>query len=471
MNSKNKSEIWGGRFISKPAEIMEKINSSIDVDKIIYDQDIRCSIAHAKMLKEQNIISENDYQQILLGMNQIKEDIENNNFDFIRSLEDIHMNIESALFKIIGQPAYKLHSARSRNDQVVTSFKLWVRENIDVLNYKIINFIEIIANKAKKFNDVVMPGFTHFQIAQPVTFGHYLLAYAEMLLRDLGRLQDARKRLNECPLGSGALAGTSLPIDRFITCSQLGFDNPTNNSLDAVSDRDFCLEYMSFASICSMHLSRMCEELIVWSCDRFNFLKLSDQYSTGSSMMPQKRNPDSLELIRSKAGLIIGSFNSLIMIMKSLPLAYSKDMQEDKALLFSVADNLTISLDVISEIIDKIIINEEAMRETAEMGFSLATDLAEWLVYNLQIPFRESHHIVGKIVKLAENKKCKQLSDLSLENMRSIDERIDDQIFAILNVDSSVRNKLSFGGTAPKNVIMQADLVLNKLNVLKKNVK
>ena len=445
------SPIWGGRFDGSPSEIMEHINASIDFDKRMYAQDITASKAHAAMLVKQEIISAEDGTQIREGLDQILNEIEDGSFEFKISLEDIHMNIESRLKEIVGDAAGRLHTARSRNDQVATDFKLWVREELDHLDSALKLLQETFINQAENHASTILPGFTHLQSAQPVTLGHHLLSYVEMIGRDRGRIKDCRRRLNENPLGSGALAGTSFPIDRDVTTTALGFDQPTTNSLDAVSDRDFALEYLSLASILSVHLSRLAEEIVVWASAPFSFINLPDSFSTGSSMLPQKRNPDAAELIRAKTGRVIGNLASLLIIMKGLPLAYSKDMQEDKEPVFETADTLALTVKAMTGMFGEITYNIDKMLAAAKNANSNAIDLADWLVKVLGKPFREAHSISGKMVKLAE-KQNRSLEELSLADMQNIEPGITNDVFNILNIDIALNARNSFGATAPKNV-------------------
>ena len=445
------SPIWGGRFDGSPSEIMEHINASIDFDKRMYAQDITASKAHAAMLVKQEIISAEDGTQIREGLDQILNEIEDGSFEFKISLEDIHMNIESRLKEIVGDAAGRLHTARSRNDQVATDFKLWVREELDHLDSALKLLQETFINQAENHASTILPGFTHLQSAQPVTLGHHLLSYVEMIGRDRGRIKDCRRRLNENPLGSGALAGTSFPIDRDVTTTALGFDQPTTNSLDAVSDRDFALEYLSLASILSVHLSRLAEEIVVWASAPFSFINLPDSFSTGSSMLPQKRNPDAAELIRAKTGRVIGNLASLLIIMKGLPLAYSKDMQEDKEPVFETADTLALTVKAMTGMFGEITYNIDKMLAAAKNANSNAIDLADWLVKVLGKPFREAHSISGEMVKLAENQN-RSLEELSLADMQSIEPGITNDVFNILNIDIALNARNSFGATAPKNV-------------------
>jgi argininosuccinate lyase len=448
---KSASPIWGGRFDSSPSEIMEQINASISFDKRLYSEDITASKAHAAMLVKQKIIPAKDGSKIKEGLDQILNEIENGSFEFKTNLEDIHMNIESRLKEIIGDAAGKLHTARSRNDQVATDFKLWVRQELDQLDRALKMLQEIFINQAENHASTILPGFTHLQSAQPVTLGHHLLAYVEMIGRDRGRIKDCRRRLNENPLGSGALAGTSFPIDRDATTIALGFDQPTSNSLDAVSDRDFALEYLSLASILSVHLSRLAEEIVVWASSPFSFINLPDSFSTGSSMLPQKRNPDAAELIRAKTGRVIGNLTSLLITMKGLPLAYSKDMQEDKESVFETADTLALTVKAMTGMFGEITYNIDKMLAMAKNSNSNAIDLADWLVKELDKPFREAHSISGKMVKLAEKQNV-SLEELSLTDMRKIEPAINEGVFDVLNINTALNARNSFGATAPKNV-------------------
>jgi len=445
------NKMWGGRFASGPSEIMEEINASIGYDKRLYNQDILGSIAHAEMLVDAGILSKSDCKKIISGLKQIQKEIETDQFTFSRQLEDIHMNVESRLREIIGDAAGRLHTARSRNDQVATDFKLYVRDTIDHFINQLAALQLALAKKAEEHADVVMPGYTHLQTAQPVTFGHHCLAYVEMLGRDATRFIDARKRLNECPLGAAALAGTSFPINRKMTAKALGFDRPTANSLDSVADRDFILETLSAASISAIHLSRFAEELVIWSSAEFNFIKLSDSFTTGSSIMPQKRNPDAAELIRAKVGRIIGAFNGLSIVMKGLPLAYSKDMQEDKEMAFDALDNYSLALAALTGMIKDMAPNKEKMAASAGGGFSTATDIADWLVRVINLPFRDAHHVTGSIVALAEKQNLR-LHELPLADMQSVEPKITKDIFNVLSVENSVKSRKSYGGTAPTEV-------------------
>ena len=447
----SKSAIWGGRFTSGPAQIMEQINSSVGFDQRLYNQDIAASKAHSSMLTDQKIISKKVGLAISDGLDTIQKEIENGTFEFSNALEDIHMNIESRLSELIGDGAGRLHTARSRNDQVATDFRLWVRDAIDITDAALMRLQEILISRAEEHSDTIMPGYTHLQTAQPVTLGHHLLAYVEMIGRDRGRAKDCRGRLNECPLGSGALAGTSFPIDRVKTAFLLGFDNPMANSMDGVSDRDFALEYLSFASIVGIHLSRLSEELVIWSNPSFGFVSLPDTFSTGSSMLPQKRNPDAAELVRAKTGRIIGALNGLLIVMKGLPLTYSKDMQEDKEPVFDTADTLELCLYTMATMLSEIKFNPAPMMEAAINGNSNAIDLADWLVKALGKPFREAHLITGSLVKIAEDRECK-LEELSLKDMQAVDNEITEDVFRVLKLEISINSRNSFGGTAPANV-------------------
>ena len=443
--------MWGGRFSARPDQIMEAINASIDTDKRLAEQDIAGSKAHAAMLAKAGVISDADAKAITDGLDKVLAEIREGKFQFSKALEDIHMNVESRLKEIIGEPAGRLHTARSRNDQVALDFRLWVKSACEVRQKQIRALMQALVAQAAKHADSVMPGFTHLQTAQPVTFGHHLMAYVEMLDRDRGRFADAVVRMNESPLGAAALAGTGFPIDRHMTAKSLGFDRPMANSLDAVSARDFALEALAAVAICAQHLSRLAEEIVVWSSAQFGFLKLSDAWSTGSSIMPQKRNPDAAELVRAKTGRAVGSLVQLLTIMKGLPLAYSKDMQEDKQTTFDAFDALDVSLQAMAGMIATMTPNVDRMRAAAASGFSTATDLADWLVRELNIPFREAHHITGAAVKAAEQAGV-ALPDLPLEKLKAIEPTITDKVFAVLTVDASVASRKSYGGTAPERV-------------------
>ena len=454
MSNTSSNQMWGGRFASGPDAIMEAINASIGFDQRLATQDIAGSRAHAAMLAAQSIISDSDFEAIEEGLITILSEIERGKFVFSSKLEDIHMNIEARLKDLIGAPASRLHTARSRNDQVATDFKLWVRDQLDACEVALTALIHALIAQAEQGADWVMPGFTQLQTAQPVTWGHHMMAYVEMFGRDLSRVRDARKRMSECPLGAAALAGTSFPIDRNSTAAALGFDRPAANSLDAVSDRDFALEFLGLASICAMHLSRFAEELVIWSSAQFRFVSLSDRFSTGSSIMPQKKNPDAAELIRAKIGRIFGANVALMMVMKGLPLAYSKDMQEDKEQVFDAADNLMLALAAMQGMVADMQANKAALCAAAGAGFSTATDLADWLVRSLNMPFRDAHHVTGSLVALAEAEKC-ELQDLSLTQMHSVDPAITKEVYDVLGVENSVASRISYGGTAPAQVRAQ----------------
>ncbi len=443
--------MWGGRFARAPAEIMEEINASVDFDKRLAEDDIRGSLAHVEMLAATGIITKTNAARIRQGLETIADEIAAGVFTFSRALEDVHMNIEARLFELIGPVAGKLHTARSRNDQVATDFRLYIRRMIDGLDAGLAELQGNLVAQALAHAETVMPGFTHLQNAQPVTFGHHLLAYVEMLARDRGRLSDARARLNECPLGAAALAGTSFPIDRKQTAAALGFARPMANSLDAVSDRDFVLETLAAATIAAVHLSRLAEEIVLWTSPAFGFLALSDRFTTGSSIMPQKRNPDAAELVRAKTGRIAAAFQSLVMVMKGLPLAYSKDMQEDKEATFAALDALALMIAAMAGMVADMKANPERLAEAAATGYATATDLADWLVREKGLTFREAHHVTGRIVACAEARGV-ALDALTLEDMRAIDKRIDQGVFDVLSVARSVKSRKSYGGTAPQNV-------------------
>jgi argininosuccinate lyase len=447
--------MWGGRFSEGPAAIMEEINASIDFDKKLYSQDIEGSKAHAAMLARQGIIGADDAEKIVGGLDTILREIEAGTFKFSRALEDIHLNIESRLKELIGEPAGRLHTARSRNDQVATDFKLYVRDTIDAIDGSLHQLQVALADKAFAHAGQVMPGFTHLQSAQPVTFGHHMLAYVEMIARDRGRFQDARRRLNENPLGAAALAGTSFPIDRFATSAALGFDRPTANSLDSVSDRDFVIETLAAASLCAIHLSRFAEEIVIWSSAQFRFIKLSDKFTTGSSIMPQKRNPDAAELVRAKTGRIIGAQTALMIVMKGLPLAYQKDMQEDKEQAFDAFESLELAIAATTGMVLDMEPEAATLKKAAGSGFSTATDLADWLVRVAGLPFRDAHHVTGRIVAIAAERGV-ELSRVPLDEMRTVHPAITDEVYSVLTVDKSVRSRTSYGGTSPKNVRSQA---------------
>lgn len=454
-NGGSGNKMWGGRFASGPDAIMEAINASIDFDKKLYAEDIAGSRAHAAMLAAQGIISPSDAQSIAEGLDTILSEMERGEFAYSARLEDIHMNVESRLAELIGPAAGRLHTARSRNDQVAVDFRLWVKKTAQKTHSQLRDLMEAFLQKAETHAGTVMPGFTHLQTAQPVTFGHHCMAYVEMFARDRSRFADAIRRMDECPLGAAALAGTSFPIDRHATAAALGFREPTRNSLDSVSDRDFALEFLSATSICATHLSRLAEEIVLWSTPQFSFIRLSDRFSTGSSIMPQKRNPDAAELVRAKTGRINGALVALLTVMKGLALTYSKDMQEDKEAVFDAAESLELAILAMTGMIADMTVNEEAMQAAAGAGFSIATDLADWLVREIGMPFREAHHVTGRAVAIAEEKDC-GLEELTLAELQSVDPRITQEAFGVLSVDKSVASRSSFGGTAPDNVLAQA---------------
>src|SRR3954469_25986828 len=446
--------MWGGRFAGGPSALMREINASIAFDKRLWREDIQASLAHVTMLEAQGIVPEEDASAIAEGLERIEDEYNLKGVKEDPALEDIHMHVEARLAELIGASAGRLHTARSRNDQVATDFKLWVRGAIDEADATLAAFQRVLVARADEHAETVMPGFTHLQAAQPVTLGHHLMAYYEMLRRDRSRFEDARRRLNESPLGAAALAGTGFPIDREATAAVLGFDRPMANSLDAVSDRDFALDYLAAATLCALHLSRLAEELIIWASQPFGFVSLPDDFSTGSSIMPQKRNPDAAELVRGHSGRIAGAMTALVMTMKGLPLAYSKDMQDDKPPVFEAHDLLILSLQALAGMVEKTGFNAERMRAAAEAGFATATDLADWLVREAGIPFREAHHITGRAVKLAEEQGCR-LDALDLDALRGVDPRIDERVYGVLTVDASVRSRTSYGGTAPQQVRAQ----------------
>ena len=454
MTDNSSNTMWGGRFAAGPDAIMEAINASIGFDQRMAAQDIAGSRAHAAMLGATDILTDTDVAAIREGLLTVLSEIEGGTFQFSTALEDIHMNVESRLKEIIGEPAGRLHTGRSRNDQVATDFKLWVRDQFDAAEAGLLALINALLGQAEAGADWVMPGFTHLQVAQPVTWGHHMLAYVEMFGRDLSRVRDARKRMNESPLGAAALAGTSFPIDRHMTAEALGFDRPSANSLDAVSDRDFALDFLSVASISAMHLSRFAEELVIWSSAQFRFVTLSDRFSTGSSIMPQKKNPDAAELIRAKVGRIYGANTGLMMVMKGLPLTYSKDMQEDKEQVFDAADSWMLAMAAMEGMVKDMTANRDELAVAAASGFSTATDLADWLVRVLGMPFRDAHHITGTLVAMAESKNC-DLPDLTLADMQSVHAQITVEVFDVLGVQNSVNSRMSYGGTAPAQVRAQ----------------
>ncbi|KQR75679.1 argininosuccinate lyase [Rhizobium sp. Leaf384] len=452
--TKTSNQMWGGRFASGPDAIMEEINASIGFDKKLYAQDIRGSKVHAEMLAHQGIISGADKDAILGGLDTILSEIEAGTFTFSRRLEDIHMNVESRLATLIGPAAGRLHTARSRNDQVALDFRLWVKEELQKVETALTRLIAAFLDRAEEHADTVMPGFTHLQTAQPVTFGHHCMAYVEMFGRDRARVRHAIEHMDESPIGAAALAGTGFPIDRHMTAKALGFAGPTRNSIDTVSDRDFALEFLSIAAISATHLSRLAEEIVIWSTPQFGFVRLSDAFSTGSSIMPQKKNPDAAELVRAKTGRINGSLIALLTIMKGLPLAYSKDMQEDKEQVFDSAESLELGLAAMTGMVRDMTINTERMKKAAGSGFSTATDLADWLVREAGLPFRDAHHVTGRAVALAESRSC-DLGELGLDDLQAIHAAITDKVFDVLTVEASVASRTSFGGTAPAEVRRQ----------------
>jgi len=456
------NRMWGGRFATGPDTIMEEINASIGFDQKLWRQDIQGSLAHAAMLGKTGILTADDVAAITGGLKAIEAEIESGSFTFSRALEDIHMNIESRLRELIGPAAGRLHTARSRNDQVATDMRLWVRDTVDQIDQQIADVQLALTEKAAIFAGAVMPGFTHLQSAQPVTFGHHLLAYVEMLARDRSRLADARRRMNECPLGAAALAGTSFPIDRHATAKALGFDRPTANSLDSVSDRDFALEAVAAASICAMHLSRFAEEIVLWTTPQFGFIRLSDSFTTGSSIMPQKRNPDAAELVRGKAGRVFGALQALLTMMKGLPLTYSKDMQEDKEGVFDALQTLSLCLAAIAGMVRDMQPDLKTMKKAAGLGYATATDLADWLVRVLKMPFRDAHHVTGRLVGMASERGI-GLEKLGLAEMQAVEPRITAEVLEVLGVERSVRSRVSHGGTAPRQVRAQASRWLRQL--------
>ena len=456
MSKKSSNKMWGGRFSTGPDSIMEAINASIDFDKRLGPEDVESSLAHADMLGARGILNVSDVSAIKEGLQEILGELNSGEFQFSADLEDIHMNIEARLKDKIGSPAGRLHTARSRNDQVATDFRLWVRGQIDWVDKNLVDLMKALLDQAQNGVSWIMPGFTHLQTAQPITWGHHMMAYVEMFSRDRSRFKDARDRMNECPLGSAALAGTSFPIDRNQTAKALEFDRPTANSLDAVSDRDFALEFLASSSICAMHLSRLAEELVIWSSAQFRFIELSDRFSTGSSIMPQKKNPDAAELVRAKIGRILGANVGLMTVMKGLPLAYSKDMQEDKEQVFDAADSLNLALCAMEGMIRDLTANKDSLEFAAKSGFSTATDLADWLVRVLNLPFREAHHITGELVGLAEQLKC-DLSEIKLKEMQRIHSGITEDVFTVLSIENSVKSRSSYGGTSPEEVQFQID--------------
>ncbi len=453
-DTSNANTMWGGRFAAGPDAIMEAINASIGFDQRMAAQDIQGSRAHAAMLAATGIITDKDAEAIGEGLLTVLSEIEAGKFEFSTALEDIHMNVESRLKDLIGEPAGRLHTARSRNDQVALDFRMWVRGQTDAAIDGLQALMQALLAQAEAGADWVMPGFTHLQVAQPVTWGHHMMAYVEMFGRDMSRFQDARKRMNQSPLGAAALAGTSFPIDRHMTAEALGFDAPAANSLDAVADRDFALEFLAASTICAMHLSRFAEELVIWSSAQFRFVALSDRFSTGSSIMPQKKNPDAAELIRAKIGRIMGAMVGLFTVMKGLPLTYSKDMQEDKEQVFDAADSLMLALAAMTGMVADMNANVDELERAAATGFSTATDLADWLVRELGMPFRDAHHVTGTLVGMAESKGC-DLPELTIEDMQSVHSAINTGVFDVLGVHNSVASRMSYGGTAPAQVRKQ----------------
>jgi argininosuccinate lyase len=454
--------MWGGHYSQGPAETMARINASIEVDKTLYSQDIAGSQAHCRMLAAQGILPQPDADAILHGLEQVKAEIEAGKMEYSLELEDIHMHVEARLKEIVGEAAGRLHTARSRNDQVATDFRLWVRDAIDGLDAELKALQTALLDRAEEHASTVMPGFTHLQVAQPVTLGHHLMAYVEMLGRDRARFAGCRERLNECPLGAAALAGTSFPLDRESTATALGFARPTRNSLDSVAARDFALEFLATSAICAQHLSRFAEELIIWSSSQFGFVKLSEAFTSGSSIMPQKRNPDGAELVRGKSGRVYGALMGLLTTCKGLTLAYNKDLQEDKEPVFDAAQTLSICLQVTTGMVADFTANKERMRESAMSGYSTATDLADWLVRSLNMPFRDAHHVTGRVVKAAEAKSCR-LDELELSDMQTVEPRITKAVFDVLSVEASVKSRKSYGGTAP-------DLVLQAITNYRKGI-
>ncbi len=450
-NGSDANAMWGGRFTQSPSELMQKINASIDVDQRMYPQDIAASQVHASMLARQGIISESDCAAICAGLDEIRADIDAGSVEFSVELEDIHMNVESQLRTKIGAAAGRLHTARSRNDQTVTDLRLWLRDEIDGLSDRLAHLIRTLIEKADSTASVIMPGFTHLQVAQPVTFGHHLMAYVAMLGRDHSRLRDCRDRLNQCPLGAAALAGTPFPIDRHFTSDALGFSAPTENSMDSVSARDHVAEYLFTVSMLAVHISRFAEEVTIWNSDGFKFVELSDAFTTGSSIMPQKKNPDAAELLRAKPGAVIGALNQMLIVMKGLPLTYMKDMQEDKEPLFRAADNIDLCVQVMTGLVEDMQPNTDRMRSFLTRGFPTATDLADFLVRELDLPFRDAHHVTGRAVAMAEDAGI-QLEELSLEQLQSLNQGIDDSVFDAIRLETSLETRQSYGGTSPTQV-------------------
>jgi argininosuccinate lyase len=456
------NKMWGGRFAEGPAAIMGEINASISFDKRLFAEDIMGSKAHAQMLSKQGIISKSDCTAIVKGLDQVKAEIDNGSFQFSDALEDIHMNVEQRLRDLIGTPAGRLHTARSRNDQVATDMRLYMRRVVDEMDVALHSLQLALAQQAATHAATIMPGFTHLQVAQPVTFGHHMLAYVEMIARDRGRFRDARKRINLSPLGAAALAGTPYPIDRAMTAKALGFDAPMRNSMDAVSARDFLLEVLAASTICAINLSRLAEEIVIWCSAQFRFVSLSDKFTTGSSIMPQKRNPDAAELVRAKPGRILGAFTALAVVMKGLPLTYSKDMQEDKEPAFDAIDSLALAIAAMDGMVRDLTPNKKVMHDAASSGFAVATDLADWLVQKLNLPFRDAHHVTGRIVALADAQQ-KKLDELSLSDLQAIEPKISKDIFKVLTVENSVALRNALGGTSPANVKREAARWLKQL--------
>ena len=462
-NKKKSNEMWGGRFSERAADLLTEINSSIDIDKRLAFEDILGSKAHVKMLAKMQIIAKKTETKILKGLKKIEKELLDGDFSFDNLLEDIHMNIESRLAEIIGADAGRIHTARSRNDQVVTDFRLWIRKAIEDIELELSKLQSIFLKKAEKNIEVIFPGYTHLQVAQPIRFSHHMLAYLEMFGRDLERFKQTKERLNECPLGAAALAGTSFPIDRFYTAKTLGFRAPMRNSMDAVSDRDFVLEFISDSAIAMVHFSRLAEELILWGSIEFDFISLPDSLVTGSSIMPQKKNPDAAELIRAKTGRVNGALLSLLTVMKGLPLAYAKDMQEDKESVFDVFDTLILVIKITQELIENMKVKQANMYKAASNGFSTATDLADWFVRDLGIPFREAHALTGKIVEVASKKNIK-LNELTVNDLKKVESKISEDVFKVLSPENSVESRNSFGGTASREIKRQIKFWKRRLN-------
>ena len=464
LSKKNKSnEMWGGRFSEKSADLLTQINSSINIDKRLAFEDILGSKAHVEMLAKMNIITKKTKTKILSGLKKIEKELLEGDFNFKNSLEDIHMNIEARLAEIIGSDAGRIHTARSRNDQVVTDFRLWIRNAIIDIEVELAKLMISLLKTSEKNLEIIFPGYTHLQVAQPVRFSHHLLAYLEMFSRDLERFKQTKERLNECPLGAAALAGTSFPIDRFYTAKTLGFRAPMRNSMDAVSDRDFVLEFISNSAIAMVHFSRLAEEFILWGSIEFDFISFPDSLVTGSSIMPQKKNPDAAELIRAKTGRVNGALLSLLTVMKGLPLAYAKDMQEDKESVFDVFDTLILVIKITQELIEKMKVNRTNMYNAASNGFSTATDLADWFVRELGMPFRQAHSLTGKIVEVALRKNIK-LSEFSLSDLKKFEPKINEKVFKVLSPESSIESRSSFGGTALREIKRQIRFWKRRLN-------